>query len=650
MVCGAPHPIVESTHLMPHDGRVFVHSRLATRIDLCLFDTPAASVESHRIPLSRNADGLWTTDVVLPHGQLYALRADGPASPETGATFAPERLLLDPRARAIGRTPAPLDPLGVMVRDGFDWLGDAPPAVPWRDTVIYEAHVKGLTITRADVAPPIRGTFLGICAPPVVAHLKALGVTAIELLPIHAHADEDRLRALGLTNYWGYNSFSFMAPDPRFATAAARVDPIAAVRECQTMIRELHRAGIEVLLDVVYNHTAEGPLEGPTLSWRGLDPVHSYRRRHDDPRRYDDWTGCGNTLNIDEPGLRALVLDSLRYWVTDMHVDGFRFDLASAIDRAPLADGSLFQEIQRDPVLSRVKLIAEPWDATPQGYRLGGFPAGVAEWNGRYRDAVRRFWRGDNDAAGDYATRLCGSPDLFAGRARAPHDSLNFVTAHDGFTLADLVSFAEKHNAANGEGGADGESQNFSSNGGVEGATADASIMRLRRARQRAMLATLLLSRGIPMLSSGDEIGRTQEGNNNAYCHDSPLTWLHWPGDTALRDFVGRVAAVRRSHPCLSEDAWRTPADLTWWRPDGGAMTADDWHAARVLSARFDGTDDPRAWIWINRGEHSVTCAVNAAEPWRVAIDSSDALADGTDVGTSFVLAPVSIVVLTRPT
>lgn len=634
---------------MPHDGRIFVHSRLATRIDLCLFDHASAATESQRIPLTRAAHSdRWTTDVVLPHGQLYALRADGPSSDATRTSFAPERLLLDPRARAIGRAPAPLDPLGVVVRDTFDWHGDAPPRTPWRDTVIYEAHVKGLTITRQDVAPPIRGTFLGVSAPPVIAHLQALGVTAVELLPIHAHADEDRLRALGLTNYWGYNSVSFFAPDPRFATAAARVDPIATVRECQTMIRDLHRAGIEVLLDVVYNHTAEGPIEGPTLSWRGLDPVHTYRRRHDDPAAYDDWTGCGNTLNVDDPIVRALVLDSLRYWVTEMHIDGFRFDLASAIDRAPGADGSLFREIQQDPVLSRVKLIAEPWDATPQGYRLGGFPAGVAEWNGRYRDAVRRFWRGDDDAAGEYATRLCGSADLFAARERTPLDSINFVTAHDGFTLADLVSFETKHNAANGENSADGESQNFSSNAGVEGPTDRPEVLARRRARQRAMAATLLLSRGVPMLSGGDDIGRTQLGNNNAYCHDTPLTWTHWPGDTALRDFIGHVAAVRRAHPCLRDDTWRTPADLTWWRPDGRAMTGDDWHGARVISARFDGDDDPRAWIWINRGEEPVTCVVDAADVWRVALDAREALEIGSAIGASFVLAPLSVVVLTR--
>jgi isoamylase len=567
-------------------SRFTVRSRSASRIDLCLFDDASAARESRRVSFTKHPESdsdLWMADADnISPGQLYALASD-----------LSDRFLLDPYARAIGREPGPFDPLGAVIDTAFDWQGDRAPDTAWRDTVIYEAHVKGFTALHPDVAPPLRGTFLGLASEPAIAHLKSLGVTAVELLPVHAHADEPALTARGLTNYWGYNTLSYFAPDPRFATVPAAVDCGAAVREFKTMVRALHAAGLEVILDVVYNHTAEGPLEssgGRTLSLRGLDPVHAYRRRSDDPSRYEDWTGCGNTLNLASPAVRALVLDSLRYWVAEMHVDGFRFDLASALDRQPNAAGSLFSDMRNDPILSKVKLIAEPWDATPDGYRLGAFPNGVAEWNGRYRDAARRFWRGDAGAAAEFATRLCGSQDLFGRAGRAPSDSINFVTSHDGFTLADLVSYADKHNEANGEQNRDGESNNFSGNNGAEGPTTDAAIVERRRARQRSLIASLFLSQGTPMLSGGDELGRSQLGNNNAYCQDNRTSWTAWPGDTDLAAFVGKLAALRRAHPQLRRTEFLTDGDIEWILPDGTPLDASHWTdpTLRAFGLRLD--------------------------------------------------------------
>nr|MBP6775416.1 glycogen debranching protein GlgX [Gemmatimonadaceae bacterium] len=606
-------------------GRITVWAPHATHVDVCLFDRADAAHETARLPLVRTGDHWTSGDVMLPTGQLYALRADGPPASGPVSRFEPERLLLDPYARAVGRLPAPLDPLSVVGTDEFDWRGDTAPNRAWRDTVIYEAHVRGLTARHPDVARELRGTFLGVSSPAVIAHLVALGVTAVELLPIHAHADEPGLRARGLTNYWGYNTLSFFAPDPRFATAAVHDDPLAAVRECKTMVRELHAAGIEVVLDVVFNHTAEGPLGGPTLSLRGLDPLDTYRRRPADPWTYDDWTGCGNTLNLDNPAMRRLVFASLRYWVTEMHVDGFRFDLASAIDRQLSGAESLFAAMRVDPVLSRVKLIAEPWDATSEGYRLGGFPAGIAEWNGRYRDTVRRFWRGDAGAAPELATRICGSQDLFGAPGRSAHDSINFVTSHDGFTLADLVSYASKHNDANGEHNADGESNNFSSNAGIEGPTADAHIIAARRTRQRSLIATLALSRGVPMLSGGDELGRTQFGNNNAYCHDGPLTWTPWPGDTALLAFVQRAFAVRREWPALRGETFFAPTDVTWLDADASPLDAAAWntHERRALGMWIAPQSTTPLLIYVNAGTDDVTYTLPDPREWTVLLNSA---------------------------
>lgn len=625
-------------------------SATATHIDVCLFDDPHAAVETRRVPLIPNGSRWANPDLMLPHGQLYALRARGPASVTTHAQFEPERLLLDPFARAIGRRPTPLDPLGAVVLDHFDWQGDTPPRTPWRDSVIYEAHVKGLTAQHPGVDAEHRGTFLGVASAAIIAHLGDLGATAIELLPVHAHADEPALAARGLTNYWGYNTLSFFAPDPRFATTAVHRDPTVAVRECKMMVRELHRAGIEVLLDVVYNHTAEGPRQGPTLSWRGLDPVHTYRRHPSDPTVYDDWTGCGNTLNVDDPLVRAMVLESLRYWVTEMHVDGFRFDLASALDRAPGSDGSFFRAVQQDPVLSTVKLIAEPWDATPYGYKLGAFPSGIREWNGQYRDAVRRFWRGDAGSAPDFATRLSGSQDLFGRPTRSPLDSINFVTAHDGFTLADLVSYADKHNEANGERNADGESNNVSSNAGVEGASESPTINAERATRQRSLMATLALSLGVPMLCGGDEMGRTQRGNNNAYCHDSPLSWTPWPGDTSMHAFTRRALSLRREHAALRRERFLTDHDVVWFNTSGSALTEAAWRSASLQVFGLHVLPlfgEAPLVICVNGSRDDVAFVVPESSRWRRVLDSSAPDADPTDVTSTLAVPSGSLVMLT---
>jgi glycogen operon protein len=621
---------------------VKINAPAATRVELWRFATPDPAAPATRIPMVRGAEGDWTAEAPLAHGDAYALRADGPTI--DGHRFHPDRWLLDPRARAIGRLPAPLDPIGVMVDPAFDWQGDTRPETPWRDTVIYEAHVKGLTATHPDVPPVWRGTFLGLTVPAVLDHLRRLGVTAIELMPIHAHVDEPRLTALGLTNYWGYNTLGFFAPDPRFAVSRRPED---AVRECQTMVRALHRAGLEVILDVVFNHTAEGPdpdgpdpaeaRHGRVLSLRGLDPSGAYRTD-------GDRTGCGNTLDADAPAVRRLILDSLRYWAETMRVDGFRFDLAPALDRAPAAVGGLFDAIRRDPVLSARKLIVEPWDANADGYRLGAFPPGIAEWNGRFRDDTRRFWRGDASAAGALATRLAGSADVFGGRPA--QDAINFVTAHDGFTLADLVSYAGRHNAANGEGGRDGEAHNLSSNAGVEGPTTEPAVTAERRARARAMLATLFVSMGVPMLSGGDESGRTQLGNNNAYCQDGPVSWTPWPGDRELAAFVARLAALRRDFEASRAERHLAPSDATWWHAAGRALTAADWDSGTLttfgLRRHAPGGD---WWIWVNTGATPVTVNWPDDREWRVALDSRDDAREGMVSGAAAVAA-VSVLVL----
>ncbi|MEO8482865.1 MAG: glycogen debranching protein GlgX [Acidobacteriota bacterium] len=597
-------------------------SEHATKVELCLFDSAEATSESLCVPLVDHTDTIW--HVYLPDvrpGQLYGYRVYGPWSPLEGHRFNPAKVLLDPYTRAIGRPPrwhksllgyedtsdgpastldsAPYAALGVVTDHAFEWLGDRPPRTPWHKTVIYETHVKGMTALNERIAPSLRGTYLGLASEPAIAHLKNLGVTAVELMPIHEHVDEWRLVKAGLVNYWGYNTLAFFAPDHRFAAGQS---PAQAMRDFKTMVRALHQAGLEVILDVVYNHTAESDHLGPSLSFRGIDNRTYYRLEPGDPSRYKDYTGTGNTLNMQSPAVLRLLMDSLRYWAQEMHVDGFRFDLASALARELHAVNRLsafLNVIGQDPIVSRVKLIAEPWDVGEGGYQVGNFPPGWTEWNGRYRDAIRRFWRGDEGMLPELATRLSGSSDLYGLYGRLPHASVNFVTSHDGFTLADLVSYVDKHNEANGEGNRDGDSHNLSMNFGVEGATVDPGVVTLRHRQERNFLTTLLVSVGVPMLSGGDEVGRTQDGNNNGYCQDSPLSWTPWPTEgpqLELLAFVQRLTALRASQPVLRRKTFlsgRRPGatDVLWLGPDGNELAGDDWRdpERRTMGMLLDG-------------------------------------------------------------
>jgi glycogen operon protein len=602
----------------------------ATTVDLCLFDGPNALAESIRLPLPERTNQVWHGYVPgLGPGQLYGYRVHGPWDPRHGHRFNPSKLLLDPYARQLGRAlkwnavlvgsrtegegdafpntgdTAPFAPLAMVpdpaVARGFDWGDEKPLRTPLRDTLIYELHVKGFTALNRAVPAPLRGTFAGVASAPAIRHLKALGVTAVELMPIHARSEEWRLVQLGLVNYWGYNTLAFFIPDHRFATDHS---PVRAVDEFKAMVRELHAAGLEVILDVVYNHTSEGDETGPTLSFRGIDNASYYRLDPRTPGGYQNFAGTGNTLDLRSPHTLKLVLDSLRYWVDDMHVDGFRFDLATVLarqsDAVDTASG-FCQAVREDPVLSGVKLIAEPWDIGPDGYHVGGFPAGWSEWNDRYRNAVRQFWRGDRSTIGDFSTRLAGSSDLYRDRTanRGPTASINAVTAHDGFTLADLVAYNDRHNEANGENNTDGECHNLSWNSGVEGPTDDAAILELRRRRRRNLMLTLMVSLGVPMISGGDEMGRTQLGNNNAYCHDSALTWTSWELDESERQFlafVQMVTSLRRTHPVLRRGhflrgRFGDRADVLWLTPEGREMSDADWAdpARQTLGVLLDG-------------------------------------------------------------
>jgi len=599
-------------------------SEHATSVQLCLFPAADATMEHVCVPLGWRTDRIW--HAYLPDarpGMFYGYRVFGPWDPSRGHRFNPSKILLDPYARIIGRpltwhpslfgyapgsdgdgTPeatdsAPYAPLGAIVEPAFTWGEDRPPRTPWHETVIYELHVKGMTAQHPGVPTELRGTYLGLASAPIVEHLLELGVTAVELMPVHYHADEYALVRRGQTNYWGYNTLSYFAPDVRYATSRRSLD---APREFKMMVRALHAAGLEVILDVVYNHTAEGDHCGPTLSFRGIDNATYYRLAPGRPSRYEDFTGCGNTLNMQSPQVLQLMMDSLRYWVEEMHVDGFRFDLAAALARELHAVdrlSSFFDVIQQDPVISRVKLIAEPWDVGEGGYQVGNFPPGWAEWNGKYRDAVRRAWRGDAGMLPELATRLAGSSDLYGPSGRQPHASINFVTSHDGFTLADLVSYTEKHNEANGEANHDGDPNNFSANCGVEGTTDDPEILELRARQRRNFIVTLLVSQGVPMLSGGDELGRTQHGNNNAYCHDNELSWTSWDlsrDACAFLDFVRRMIALRAKQPVLKRRTFmrgRQPgaSDVLWLRPEGGEMTDADWNdgARRAIGMLLDG-------------------------------------------------------------
>jgi len=584
-------------------------SEVAERVELCLFDADGAEVR-HDLP---EMDGfVW--HAFLPGvepGQRYGYRVHGPYDPSRGHRCNPSKLLLDPYAKAIDgkfewgqalfsynfgdaqsrndEDSAGAMPKSVVISPFFDWGVDRPPKRQYAESVIYEAHVKGLTYQHPEIPAELRGTYSAIAHPVMIDHLRSLGVTAIELMPVHHFANDSTLIERGLSNYWGYNTIGFFAPDSKYSSSAS---PGGQVQEFKSMVRELHDAGIEVILDVVYNHTGEGNHLGPTLCFKGIDNSAYYRLVDNDQQFYMDYTGTGNTLNVRHPHALQLIMDSLRYWVLEMHVDGFRFDLAATLARE-FYDverlSSFFELVQQDPTVSQVKLIAEPWDVGPGGYQVGNFPPQWTEWNGKYRDTVRDFWRGEAATLGEFASRLTGSADLYEHSARRPVASINFVTAHDGFTLRDLVSYNEKHNEANGEDNRDGESYNRSWNCGHEGPTDDPEVNALRARQQRNFLATLLLSQGVPMISHGDELGRTQQGNNNGFCQDNELTWIDWKNlDVDLLAFTRYVSSLRRDHPVFRRRRFfdglpvgrrgrKGLPDIAWLRPDGSQMTKQDW-------------------------------------------------------------------------
>jgi glycogen operon protein len=576
-------------------------SEHATAVDLCLFDA-----EGHETRIRVPYCTVYVWHVYMPGlgpGQRYGWRVHGPYAPEQGHRFDPDKLLVDPYTRGVDGD-ASRGLRSVVVDPGFDWAGDRPPRVPWHDTVIYELHVKGFTRQQSAIPESARGTYLGLASDLAIAHLKSLGVTTVELMPVHEHLDEPALVARGLTNYWGYSTLAFFAPDRRFATPGGD-----AVREFKEMVKRLHAAGIEVVLDVVYNHSCEGDEHGPTVLFRGIDNRVYYRLETADLAEYVDYTGCGNTLDATHPQVLKLVTDSLRYWVEEMHVDGFRFDLAPALARGTDGDvdriSAFFAVVPQDPVLSRIKLVAEPWDVGAGGYQVGNFPILWTEWNGRFRDTVRAFWRGDRTVIADLGYRLTGSSDLFADDGRHPHASINLVTAHDGFTLRDLVSYEKKHNEANGEQNRDGLDDNLSQNCGIEGETADRGVRTRRLTLARSILSTLFLSQGVPMLEMGDELWRTQRGNNNPYCLDTALAWVDWSLDAdgrekhAILEHVRELAALRtRSRVFRRNDYLRgqpvapgRAKDITWLRLDGREMVAKDWSAPEhaAIAFRLDG-------------------------------------------------------------
>jgi isoamylase len=619
---GKPWPLGATPH--PDGVNFAVFASAAAKVEVCLFDA-TGSREERRIALPGRTDDVWHGFVPgLAAGTRYGLRVHGPYEPDNGWRCNPHKLLLDPYARALDR---PLRgaswqyayPLGQEQRDlqmdttdnaaqaakclvadpRFDWEGDRGPDIPMERSVFYEVHVRGFTKLMAGVPEPLRGTFLGLASEPALDHLKALGVTAVQLLPVQAFNDERRLVDLGLANYWGYNSIAFFAPEPRYLAAG---DP----NEFRQMVKTLHAHGLEVILDVVYNHSCEGNHLGPTLSFKGIDNP-AYYRLTEDARHYLDFTGTGNTLDASHPAMLRLVMDSLRHWVEEMHVDGFRFDLAPALARNSHGGfdhrGPFLSAVAQDPVLRRVKLIAEPWDLGDHGYQVGGFPAGWSEWNGPYRDRVRDYWRGVEGSLGDFAAALCGSADLYGPSRRSPRASVNLVTVHDGFTLQDLVSYNDKHNEANAEDNRDGESHNRSWNCGVEGPTDDPAILAFRERQKRNFLTTLFCSRGVPLLLGGDEMGRTQGGNNNAYCQDNATSWFDWSEARRadpLLPFTQALVRLRRELPALRHDAWLTGTpdadgrrDITWYSVWGQEMTAEEWSnpavrcVAAVLDARF---------------------------------------------------------------
>lgn len=609
---GRPYPL--GATFDGHGTNFALFSEHAERVELLLFDLEDTENPSEIIPLEEKNAYVWHG--YLPGvgpSQIYAYRVYGPYEPEQGHRFNPNKVVIDPYARAIAgtirwndalfgygienpdedisfdeRDSCAFIPKCVVIDSSFDWEGDCLLKTPWNETVIYELHVKGFTALHPGVEEKVRGTYSGLVSPAVIDHLKKLNVTAVELLPVHHHVDEKTFIEKDLTNYWGYNTIGYFAPDCRYSSTGIFGEQ---VREFREMVKALHKAGIEVIIDVVYNHTAEGNHLGPTLCFRGIDNASYYYLNPDNQRYYMDFTGCGNCPRMSNPRVTQLIMDSLRYWVLEMHVDGFRFDLASTLARELYEFDHLstfFDIIQQDPVISRVKLIAEPWDVGEGGYQVGNFPPLWAEWNGKYRDTMRRFWRGDDGQLGDFGYRITGSSDLYQDDGRKPCASINFITSHDGFTLHDLVSYSEKHNETNKDGNKDGTDDNLSWNCGAEGPTDDPGITGLREQQKRNFLAALFLSQGVPMLAGGDEIGRTQQGNNNAYCQDNEIGWYDWNLDeprNALFEFTCRLAEFRRSHPVLRRKKFFRGVklngselkDITWLKPDGNEMNNEDW-------------------------------------------------------------------------
>ena len=702
---GTPYPLGAT-----YDGQgtnFALFSEVAERVELCLFEPSAEGVPTEtRIELTEVDAYVWHAYLpTVQPGQRYGYRVHGPYDPDRGLRCNPAKLLLDPYAKAthgdidwdqslFGYTFGDPDSrndddsaahmtLGVVINPFFDWEGDRRPATPYNESVIYEAHVKGLTELHPDVPEDLRGTYAGLAHPAIVGHLQKLGVTAIELMPVHQFVQDSTLLDQGLSNYWGYNTLAFFAPH---AAYAAR-DGGGQVQEFKAMVKAMHAAGIEVILDVVYNHTAEGNHLGPTLSFKGIDNPAYYRLVEDDQQFYMDYTGTGNSLNVRHPHAVQLIMDSLRYWVTEMRVDGFRFDLAATLAREFYDVDKLatfFELVQQDPVVSQVKLIAEPWDIGPGGYQVGGFPPLWTEWNGKYRDTVRDFWRGE-PSLGDFASRLAGSADLYEHSGRRPFASINFVTAHDGFTLRDLVSYNEKHNDANGEDGNDGESHNRSWNHGVEGPTDDAGVLELRARAQRNFLATLLLSQGVPMILHGDELGRTQQGNNNTYAQDNELSWVHWDeADKPLVEFTAAVARLRAQHPTFRRRRFFTGTtvrtgtgtgtgagdggdrlnDIVWLRLDGTPLEGEDWDGGGTAIGMYlnghgiPGTDrtgnpltDEHFVLYFNAGGEGAEVTLPPQEyaaAWDVVIDTAGAAADGAthDAGTTLSIEGRAMLVL----
>ena len=672
---GKPYPL--GATWMGNGVNFAIFSEHATGIDLCLFDRIDHAKEDVRIPLKEHTDQLW--HVFLPDarpGQLYGFRVSGPYEPERGLRFNSSKLLIDPYAKAIVGAISWADemfgyaiggekedltqdfrddawgvPKSVVIDSGFDWQNDTRPAIPMHQSVIYEVHVKGFSKLWRELPEQLRGTYAGLGSPPAIDYFKRLGVTAVELLPVHAHTDDKFLIDNGLTNYWGYNTIGFFAPHGEYSSSGQMGQQVA---EFKAMVRSLHAAGIEVILDVVYNHTGEGNHLGPTLCFRGIDNLSYYWLHPENPRFYLDFTGTGNSLNLLHPRTLQLVTDSLRYWVEEMHVDGFRFDLATELARTHSGFNTLhpfFQVIQQDPVLSQVKLIAEPWDVGTGGYQVGNFPVPWSEWNGKYRDSLRSFWKGDEGHIGEMAYRLTGSPDLYEHHGRRPSASINFVTAHDGFTLTDLVSYNEKHNELNADGNRDGDNNNQSWNCGAEGPTNDPQINALRDRQRRNFLTTLFLSQGVPMLCGGDEWGRTQNGNNNSYCQDNEISWFNWERDekeNQFFEFTRKLIQLRNEHPVFRRPKFlkgrRIPGseirDVMWFNPGGNQMTEVEWtspfvrclgmllsgDATDVLNFEGEPVRDDTFLLLINAHYEPIAFVLPGQEhlEWQLILDTSD--------------------------